>query len=105
MWGFILLGITLVVALPQNSILYGSNAFLLSERGPTPRRCVYSKIYNMLQARCADLNLREFPPNLQKDIQVYIHKYKFVLLLIIIVNTILIIVIFLVISIDFRHFH
>ncbi|KAK0163545.1 hypothetical protein PV327_007216 [Microctonus hyperodae] len=70
MWGFILLGITLVVALPQNSILHGSNAFLLSERGPTPRRCVYSKIYNMLQARCADLNLSEIPPNLQKDIQI-----------------------------------
>ncbi|XP_008561156.1 immunoglobulin superfamily containing leucine-rich repeat protein 2 [Microplitis demolitor] len=70
---YFVLTTSLISAAPDNSgsfIGSGTNAIYFTERDPSVRKCRHSKVYGMVQAMCADLNLQQIPPNLQSNIQV-----------------------------------
>ncbi|XP_011301157.1 leucine-rich repeat-containing protein 19 isoform X2 [Fopius arisanus] len=64
------MGLSLTVPGELLALGYQTGGLLLSDRDPKPRRCQYSKISGMLQAKCAELNLNEFPKNLRTDIEI-----------------------------------
>lgn len=42
----------------------------ITDRDPSIKKCRHRKVFGMIQAMCADLNLKQIPPNLQSNIQV-----------------------------------
>lgn len=70
--GLLLLGFGMAVRTAEVMVLgTEQRATLLTDRDlPAPKRCRYSRVASMLQARCHDLGFEEIPRNLQTDVQV-----------------------------------
>ncbi|XP_063978042.1 leucine-rich repeat-containing protein 19 [Diachasmimorpha longicaudata] len=69
---FLLVWMSLSLTVPGELLALGyqTGGLLLSDRDPKPRRCQYSKISGMLQAKCAELSLNEIPRSLRTDVEI-----------------------------------
>ncbi|XP_015109504.1 tsukushin [Diachasma alloeum] len=69
---FLLVWMSLSLTVPGEvlALEYQTGGLLLSDRDLKPRRCQYSKISGMLQAKCAELNLNEIPKSLRTDVEI-----------------------------------
>ncbi|CAD6228150.1 GSCOCG00006377001-RA-CDS [Cotesia congregata] len=64
---YFILTISQTSAAPDNGgFFYGPT---ITDRDPSVKKCRHRKVFGMIQAMCADLNLKQIPPNLQSNIQ------------------------------------